>query len=315
MGKFKYFFLVGLLTFAVGVLVIGIWRGLLTTQNRHEAKNVQLQLNQTPQENIDLITDESLDDKKQRTYHTCLDNQIRFTFQGVSFNCNSRIGSKIEVTEFPKSPLLDETDKPDYVHPSYLSFKFENEEGKQASETSFVSEISVYPIEEYSRMYSLTDFHKSQFNESVAALKRTIFNKQAHRNDYNGFLAATDGSFGFKSHLKYISFKKGKGVGFVTQVQIEVTIINNEELVWVFEGITNDGKYYVRAVFPIRAKFLPDSATDDFESYSITDYPKLLKRNEQYLSLIKKRLDAFPSNQYEPDLQNLTDIIYSLEVK
>lgn len=307
--------MIALLTFGVGILVIGIWKALPALQNQHETSNVQPQTNQPPQENIDLIASETSDEIKQKIYLTCPDDQTQFKFQGISFNCNSQIGSKIEVTEYSKSPLLDETHKPDYVHPSYLSFKFKNEERKQESETDYVSEVSIYAIEEYSRMYSITDSYKRGFDESIASLKSTVFNKQAHRNNYNRFLAATDGSFGFKSHLKYISFNNGKGVGFVTQVQIEVTIINNEELVWIFEGITNDGKYYVRAIFPIRASFLPDRATDDFEGYSLSDYSRLSKRNEQYISLIRRRLDSLPSNQYQPDLENLINIISSLKVK
>jgi hypothetical protein len=315
MCKFKSRLLISLLTFGIGVLVIGIWRGLPAPQNQLETINVQPKINQTPQDTIDLIANETTNDIKQKTYLTCPDSQTQFTFQGIDFNCNSQIGSKIEVTEFSKSPLQDEQDKPDYVHPSYLSFKFKNEEGKQDSQTDYESEISVYPLEEYSRMYSITESHKRGFDEDIASLKKTIFSKQAHRNNYNRLLAATNGSFGFKSHLKYISFKNGKGVGFVTQVQIEATIINNEELVWVFEGITNDGKYYVRAIFPITAGFLPDRATDDFEGYSVSDYSSLSKRNEQYLSLIKRRLDSLQSNQYQPDLENLFNIISSLEVK
>lgn len=316
MCKFKSRLLIALLTFAIGVLVIAIWRGFpAVPQNQNETGYVQPSIIQTHQENIDLITDETSDDIKQKTYLTCPDNQTRFTFQGISFNCDSQIGSKIEVTDYSNSPLIDETHKPDYVHPSYLSFKLKNESEKQANQTVYVNEISVYPIEEYSRMYSINNSRKRGFDEDVEFLKRTLFGNQAHSRKYNRFLSATDGQFGFKSHLKYISFKNGKGVGFVTQVQIEVTIVNNEELGWVFEGITNDGKYYVRATFPIRANFLPDKVTEEYEGYSIADYSRLSERNEQYLSLIKRRLDSLPSNQYHPNIENLVNIISSLEIK
>jgi hypothetical protein len=315
MCKFRFRFLIALLTFGVGVLIIGIWRDLPAPQNQHKTSNVQPQINQTSQGNIDLITDETPNDIKQKTCLTCPDTQTQFSFQGVSLHCNSQIGSKIEVTEFSKSPLQDETHKPDYVHPSYLSFKFINEEGKQKSEKDYVSEISVYPIEEYSQMYSISEQNRSYFDKEVNSLKKLLSKRLAHLKGHNSFLGATDGQFGFKSHSKYISFKNGKGVGFVTQEQIEVTIINNEELVWTFEGVTNDGKYYVRAIFPIRASFLPEKATGEFEGYSLSDYSRLSKRNEQYLSLIRKRLDSLPSNQYQPSLENLTNIISSLEVK
>ena len=315
MCRFKFRLLIAILTFGIGVLVIGIWKGLPAPQNHNETSYVQAQVNLTPQENIDLKTEETPEDIKQKTYLTCPDNQTQFTFQDVSFDCNSQIGLRIEVTEFSKSPLLDETHKPDYVHPSYLSFKFKNEEVKQESKTDYVSEISVYPIEEYSQMYSLSEQNRQYFDKEVNSLKKLFGKRFTYLKKHISFLGATDGQFGFKSHLKYISFKNGKGVGFVTQVQIEVTIINNEELVWVFEGITNDGKYYVRAIFPIRASFLPDKATDKFEGYSLSDYSRLSKRNEQYLSLIRKRLDSLPSNQYQPSLENLTNIISSLEVK
>jgi hypothetical protein len=313
MCKFRFRFLVALLTFGVGVLVIGIWRALPVSENSDEANHSQP---------ISYYVEEAQQTEEYDPFKpdkiaslNCRDQQNTINYQGISFACNSSFSSEIEVSEFPKSPLLSDQDKPDYVHPSFITFKLTNKEGKPEDETSYDNRISVYPIEEYKQMYLIDRTYSQGFDEDIKSFRNILSTKQAHKWSYARILRATDGHFEFKSHLKYISFKNGKGVGFVTQIQIETTIINNEELVWIFEGITDDGKYYLRGTFPIKASVLPDKDTDEFEGYSLNNYKKLSEKHGKYVTLVKKRLDNFPANKFQPNLEGIVNLILSLEVK
>ena len=312
MCKFKCRFLAAFLTFGIGVLVIGIWRNLPVSENSTEPNYSQPAAYSDAQPPDLERHDPFLPERN--SFLDC-DEQNKINYQGVSFSCSSQFSSRIELLEFSKSPLQSEDDKPDYVHPSYISFEFRNKEENLERESNYDKQISIYPTEEYGRMYSIDESYSQWFDEDIKSFKKLLSAKKAHKNTNTRFLEATDGSFEFKSHLKYLSFKNGKGVGFVTEIAMEPSIINNKELIWVFEGITNDGKYYILASFPVRASFLPNTSTDEFEGYSSDNYEKLSKNNKKYVSLIKRRLDTFPANQFQPNLENIEELISSLKIK
>lgn len=155
MCKFRFRFLAAFLTFGVGISILGIWRSLPAAVNLGEKDSSQpvsysgVQLLQT-EENDPFTPDETL-------ALNCNDQQNRINYQKISFDCNPLFDPEVEVLKFSKSPLRFEDDKPDYVHPSYISFKFRNKDKKPEKEPIYIDQISIYPIEEYGRMYSVDE--------------------------------------------------------------------------------------------------------------------------------------------------------------
>jgi len=82
------------------------------------------------------------------------------------------------------------------------------------------------------------------------------------------------------------------------------TPINNEELTCNFQGLTNDGKYYVAARFAITHPSLPKGI--DFTKNTRQD-PKL-----NYLKKEERRLNSLADSSFRPSLKSLKSLIASI---
>ena len=113
------------------------------------------------------------------------------------------------------------------------------------------------------------------------------------------------------AQVKYLDFKGGKGVRYLTQFDQAPLPINNYELHYTFQGLTSDGKYYVAAVLPVNLDGLPSDASVDLNnppSNFMEDFPT-------YLSDTVNMLNGQPPSAFTPNLSALDALIGSLEIK
>jgi hypothetical protein len=121
----------------------------------------------------------------------------------------------------------------------------------------------------------------------------------------------------FYAQSKPIAFKNGHGVRYLTQVLTDVGPINNEGLFYYYQGISTDGAYFVSAIFPVNADFLPanglqDTATPpdgvpfDWQASNL-DYPA-------YLEAVTQKLNDTSAESYTPSLLTLDRLIESIQV-
>ncbi len=109
--------------------------------------------------------------------------------------------------------------------------------------------------------------------------------------------------------MQYLDFKNGKGVRFLTQYNNGMAPINNHDLIYTFQGLTNDGKYYVAAVLPVSHPDLPVSSTNP------GGFAKAGKDYQNYVTATASLLDQKPANSFTPDLAKLDALVRSIEVK
>ena len=110
--------------------------------------------------------------------------------------------------------------------------------------------------------------------------------------------------------VKFLDFKTGKGVRFLTQFDQAMLPINNHELHYTFQGLTSDGKYYVAAVLPVS---LPDLPRD--EKVTGTSMDDFVNNFAKYLTDTTTMLNQQPADAFTPDLSKLDAMMQSLEVK
>ena len=112
----------------------------------------------------------------------------------------------------------------------------------------------------------------------------------------------------FLSRFQYLEFRSGSGIAFLTQYsqEIEPNPVNNEELMLVFQGLTDDGRYYVAARLAITHPSLPRGI----------DFTDAIERDRQwrYLKQGEKDLDRLPEDSFRPPLSALKDLLSSLSV-
>lgn len=120
----------------------------------------------------------------------------------------------------------------------------------------------------------------------------------------------------FAAHLRYVDFKNGKGVFFLTQWETETEQVTNAGLEYAFQGITNDAKYWVYAEFSVSAPFLPQGDEPQVVAWDEKNYLLSYRTKvfQNYLRPVVAKLEGLPARDFQPNLGLLEQLIQSLEV-
>jgi hypothetical protein len=244
----------------------------------------------------------------------CKSFKKRVEFEYVSFEYDPCVFGNVNAENIADSPLEQPDHKPDGVAPEHLNFNFEI--GPKYWEPI----LEIYPVQRFPAMYAVSTELRKDIENEITDLKRVIDEPSYRVNGRIPYLPYVDASQSFQTNVKPVHFKNGKGIFFVTYWSTEAALVSNDHLRYVFEGLTNDGKYII-AEIPIQATFLPDESPDEFEGYKreflFQDYPhpnQIRRRYKDYISSITKRLETMTPGQFKPDLRELEQIIASLQV-
>jgi hypothetical protein len=120
----------------------------------------------------------------------------------------------------------------------------------------------------------------------------------------------------FASNIQVISFQNGSGIRFLTEYGQYPAPVNNHELFYHFQGFSNDGEYYIVAIFPITALGLGESsAPESAVAFGDIAYP-----NEDdpidvwnaYYNAARNLLESTSSESFTPSLNQLDVLIQSM---
>jgi hypothetical protein len=122
----------------------------------------------------------------------------------------------------------------------------------------------------------------------------------------------------FASNIQAVSFQNGSGIRFLTEYGQYPAPVNNHELFYHFQGFTNDGEYYIVAIFPITAPGLGESS-DPESAVAIggVAYPSMGDPSddwEAYYTAAANLLDATSPESFTPSLSQLDALIQSMWV-
>ena len=108
------------------------------------------------------------------------------------------------------------------------------------------------------------------------------------------------------ANIQYLDFKNGKGLRYLTQFDQAPLPINNNELFYTYQGLTDDGKYYVAAVLPVNHPSLPadQKVTGNEPPEFTSDFPK-------YVANVASNLNTQAANTFTPDLTKLDAMMSS----
>jgi hypothetical protein len=246
-------------------------------------------------------------------------------YRGVSFTCNDFLASEIKAETEAAYALESETDTGQGVVPEHIVFKFLGDYASQHRSSTFSPELNVYPIADYKKVLVRSESYVRQFETKIQALKQML-SEQPNRGEKEiPFLPFGIGaSQGFHARMKYVNFRNGKGVLFLTQYNIEPALVNNQGLTYTFQGLTDDGDYYVSATFPVTAPILPHGyEAESTESYTLVpprasrgrEYDSFENDYRTYLTKLTLELEELSADKYQPNLTILEDVIRSLNVE
>ena len=118
------------------------------------------------------------------------------------------------------------------------------------------------------------------------------------------------------AQIKIIPFKSGGGgIRFLTQYAQYTAPVNNRELFYHFQGLSNDGNYYIVGILPITAPILPE---DEKAEASVPEggvsIPTAVGPNQVYYFSVTEKLNSLSPDAFTPSLEALDALIQSITV-
>lgn len=122
----------------------------------------------------------------------------------------------------------------------------------------------------------------------------------------------------FASNIQAISFLNGDGVRFLTEYAQYAAPVNNHELIYHFQGFTDDGEYYVVAILPITVPILAETsdAGAPLPAEGIP-YPFMADPNadmQSYYASVTDLLNSTPPEAFAPTINQLDSLIQSIRI-
>lgn len=122
----------------------------------------------------------------------------------------------------------------------------------------------------------------------------------------------------FASNIQMISFQNGSGVRFLTEYAQNIAPVNNHDLFYHFQGFSNDGNYYIVAIFPITAPVLAE-ASDPGAALPAggISFPDINDPNadfQGYYASVTDLLNSTSPEAFTPSISQLDALIQSMWV-
>ncbi|MDP1548479.1 MAG: hypothetical protein Q8L87_20900 [Anaerolineales bacterium] len=199
----------------------------------------------------------------------------------------------------PQAPTWD-------IHPSFAEFALD---GYILHGKFHEPVIRIYPVTEFESV-----------NEGAAGIineMRDLLTSQGSPLPFNlPFLPLFNAGQMFHSNEQFIAFQNGTGLRYLTQYGQDISPVNNHALFYTFQGITNDGKYYVSAILPVNAPFLvefpspeyptpPNGIPFDWENW---------ENAQAYMDAVTQQLNSTDPTAFTPPLTTLDTFIASILV-
>jgi hypothetical protein len=241
------------------------------------------------------------------------------SIEDVKFDYDKKVFADVKSSIISASPLKSNRDKPDYVQSRNIHFQLTYKKAKKSP-----AEISVYEIDEYKNAFAPDPNYIQNLDKSFLEMQNRIDDPgkiKSYGLEQLPFIPFADADQAFYAKAQIVNFQNGKGLLFLTQFNQDTSIINNERLVYIFQGLSNDNRYFIYAEFPVSAKGLPASDADSLEDYKTPEnfygdkFEENKKAYDKYRNKIAFELDHFSDEQFTPKLSKIESLISSIKIK
>ncbi|MBN2678584.1 MAG: hypothetical protein JXR32_11045 [Anaerolineaceae bacterium] len=218
-------------------------------------------------------------------------------FNGITFKYDPSIAQSVSVSVDPG--ISGEMGESWFDTPQSERFDFVNYiTGKKFHNPV----IMVFSVEEYISK-------NPNSNEVITKLQQYIANQPNIPDESIPFLPNWNAGQVIKAMPAFINFQNGKGIRYLTEYAQYAAPLNNYDLFYTFQGITDDGKYYISAILPVTHPSLPADSNvgDAIQNQLYSDF-------DGYKREAVAALEAQPLDSFTPDLNQLDAMIQSFKV-
>jgi len=221
---------------------------------------------------------------------------VKIEVEGISFRFEKSLAGSVDFTIVPAS---EEGDMIPY--PKYALFTFFD----PACSVNMYSEgyLFVLPAEPY----SLVD---NEADRAMAELSK-ILGSRSLDTAYGElpFLPFPNAGQLFYSNVDFIGFTGGKGIRYITQYVQDVSPIVSEGLIYTFQGITADSRYYVSLIMPVGNPNIIQTWSDFFDE---ADYEEFAENFHSYIEQDREILNNSPDSDFMPSLDLFDMLVDSI---
>ncbi len=218
----------------------------------------------------------------------------------VSFNLDPALGSSYETM------AIAENNNPDQgyieIHPAYNEATIKN---YPLPGTSFTPRIAVFPIQRYRGL-------SPELVPARVADLQSLLAGEVSGNDTLPFLPILNAAQIFTAQVKLINFQNGKGIRYLTQYAQGIVPVNNQEMIYTFQGLTADNQYWVSVILPISHRDLPAGSANPPDGQSMEDFAK---NYLAYKADITAWLNAQAPDKFIPSIDKLDALVKSIMIQ
>lgn len=220
-------------------------------------------------------------------------------FSGVSFAYNPILAAGVSTEKLAaSSPDTASFDRlPEHVVLSLRGYPFLPDEDP-------LPQVKVIPVEALESVNPEAAFEIDDLRDLLDRQPPEIVDP----DDTIPYIPMTNIRQVFQACVGYLSFKNGNGVRYVTQYSQEAYPIHNNGIFYTYQGLTQDGRYYISASFPISNGVLPDP-----QGVVVDD--AFRDQFDSYVRAREVEMSSQPVTSFTPDLSLLDALIQSIEVK
>jgi hypothetical protein len=220
------------------------------------------------------------------------------TCNEISFYLDPALGNGYECKTVPESSSSD-IPMDVFIYPAHTELTIQN---YPLTRTQFPPKVWIYPVDRFSEL--IPDVLPNR----VSDLKRLISSGNWSSRELP-FLPPLPMRQTFFSHETVLSFNGGQGVRFITEYSEGPLPISSLNIIYTFQGLTDDEGYWVAVTFPISNPSLPADNDTLPEGYT---QESLMLNYSSYISDVKGVLDAQAPDSFFPTINSLDFLVESI---
>jgi heat shock protein HslJ len=228
-------------------------------------------------------------------------------FNGVGFSFDSSLATNVNIWQYPgDAPDLQQ---PGGAEPPYIQFNLYTQQ--PAPESAYDAPLAV-------RVYRTADIAAyADWLAQVQALQNLVaqqpdlaaymtVNADNTASNALPYLPVAPASQVIRARAQYFETPVLKGVSYITVYRQDVSPFVNNEFHYTFQGVSNDGLYYVSAIYQVVVPDFPAEIPSDF------NYETFTADFINYLTESVNKLNSAAPDTFTPSLSALDSLVQTI---
>lgn len=237
---------------------------------------------------------------------------VEVSFGNVAFQMESALANTVNAVQVAGTPNQADTPPGDEA-PSHVLFTFidyypTDDAGLRLDLAPYQPQVIVYDTSAFGD-YNIGEDGAIGFGPEMVKLQGLLDSQvELAVQETLPFLPLSNAVQGLHSNEMYMDFNGGRGIRYLAQYGQDVSPVIEGEMFYTFQGLSDDGRYYVAALFPVNTGVLPEGMPADLNP------DQLVGMWEDYLASVREQLNGVAPADFTPSLEMLDSLVQSLTI-